>query len=136
MKFVPESTLNLSLCNGTEHIIFIQSLHPINYKNNLLNIPRNRCIVYMAYTKPHKRVDMNFTGIHKFTDRLALTTRANIIRSIINLFNVQLIKSQTLYKQYYIIAEMNRLKQTEIIIIINEIRNNSNYLTIKSLITK
>jgi len=48
---------------------------------------------------------------------------------------VQLTKSQTLYKQYYIIAEMNRLGQTEIIIIISEVRNNSNYLTIKSLLT-
>jgi len=61
---------------------------------------------------------------------------ANIIRLIINLSNVQLTKSQTLYKQYYIIAEMNRLGQTEIIIIINEIRNNSNYLTNKLLSIK
>jgi len=38
-----------------------------------------------------------------------------------------------LYKQYYIIAELNVLKQTEINIIINKIRNNSNYLTIKLL---
>jgi len=58
-----------------------------------LNIPRNRCIVYIACTKPHKRVDMNFTGIDKFTDWLALSARANIIRLIINLFNVQLTKS-------------------------------------------
>jgi len=36
---------------------------------------------------------MNFTGIDKFTDWLALSARANIIRLIINLFNVQLTKS-------------------------------------------
>jgi len=41
-----------------------------------------------------------------------------------------------LYKQYYINAEMNQLGQTEIIIIINKVRNNSNYLTIKLLSTK
>jgi len=41
-----------------------------------------------------------------------------------------------LYKKYHIIAEMNKLGQTEIIIIINEVRNNSNYLTIKLLSTK
>jgi len=79
---------------------------------------------------------MNFTGINKFIDWLALTVRANIIRLIINLFNVQLTKSQTLYKQYYVIAEMNKSGQTEIIIIINKVRNNSNYLTIKLLSTK
>jgi len=79
---------------------------------------------------------MNFTYKGKFTDWFALTVHANIIRLIINLSNVQLTKSQTLYKQYYIIAEMNRLGQTEIIIIINEIRNNSNYLTNKLLSIK
>jgi len=41
-----------------------------------------------------------------------------------------------LYKQCHIIVEMNELGQTEIIIIINKIRNNSNYLTIKLLSTK
>jgi len=65
----------------------------------------------MAYTKPHKRVDTNFIGIDKFTDWLALIMDADIIRLIINLFNVQLTKSQTLYKQHYIIAEMNKLGQ-------------------------
>jgi len=34
MIFVPKSTLNLPLFNNTTLIIFIQSLHLINYKNN------------------------------------------------------------------------------------------------------
>jgi len=79
---------------------------------------------------------MNFTYINELTDTIASPVHANVIRLIINLFNVRLTKSQTLDKQYYIIAEMNRLGQTEIIIIINEVRNNSNYLTNKLLLTK
>jgi len=41
-----------------------------------------------------------------------------------------------LYKQYYIISKMNALGRTEINIILNKVRNNSNYLTIKLLLTK
>jgi len=41
-----------------------------------------------------------------------------------------------LYKQYHIIAKTNVLGQTKIEMIINEVRNNSNYLTNKLLSTK
>jgi len=41
-----------------------------------------------------------------------------------------------LYKQYNIITEMNVEEQTKNITIINEIRNNSNYLSNKLLSTK
>jgi len=74
--------------------------------------------------------------IYVSIDRVASFVWTNFTMLIINLIKVQLTKSQTLYKQYYIIAEMNVLGQTKINIIINEIRNNSNYLTIKLLLTK
>jgi len=75
-------------------------------------------------------------SIYVSIDKIASFVCTNFTLLIINLFNVQLTKSQTLYKQYYIIAEINKLEQTKIDIIINEIRNNSNYLTIKLLLTK
>jgi len=74
--------------------------------------------------------------IYVSIDKIASFVWTNFTMLIINLIKVQLTKSQTLYKQYYIIAEMNVLGQTKINIIINEIRNNSNYLTIKLLLTK
>jgi len=49
LKVLPKSTLNLSLYDYTKRMIFNQSLHQINYKNNPVR-QTPKYTYYMAYT--------------------------------------------------------------------------------------